>query len=57
MTRAGKLESKKGHKVICDKCLVAKEYNDKWMMSTDYIIVCPECAKELARENRVLVSV
>uniref|UniRef100_A0A6M3KX76 Uncharacterized protein n=1 Tax=viral metagenome TaxID=1070528 RepID=A0A6M3KX76_9ZZZZ len=55
MTRAEKLEGKTGHKVICDRCLKAKEFNNKWRETADKEIVCPECARELS--GKVLVSV
>ena len=51
MTRAEKLRDKFGGKVVCDECLTAKVYSDKWRMSEGGIIVCPECAQKLAREQ------
>jgi NAD-dependent SIR2 family protein deacetylase len=57
LTRSEKLRQKIGHKVECDMCHQKKEFTDNWRMSTDKIIICPECQLKPENRARGMVSI
>jgi len=53
--KAEQLANKIGQKIECDICHQKKVFSSDWKMSTDKIILCPEC--QVKNKARLMVSI